>query len=138
MRALPSTWLASVVLLAHSLRPAPCGAAPLPYLQPGYAQEVYAVYDGHVEGLAFAPDGDVWASTCTQLVRFDAQSTSSSHGSLIHPVISNVPLAWPVCKITNHPDGRMYGFSTSSLVRFDAQTGAELAYSEKLASRVTG
>jgi len=110
-------------------------------LAPGYDQELYGSVQLGVNdstpislgGVAFAPDGDLWAAEClltgTTLHRFDAEtlaaplnSTATRHTSTV------VDVAPGFCGLTNHPDGFLYANSPAGIYRLDASTGAVAAW----------
>ncbi len=73
-------------------------------------------------GVAFAPNGDAWASEClfenTILHRFAADGTTVSGETGISLGGAGG------CGLVNHPDGFMYSASLTGLWRLDASTGA--------------
>ena len=113
------------------------------FLAPGYTQELIAATDAGpyplspavarvLGGVAFAPDGDVWASDClfqeTRLRRFDLQSTRPPlHGTASLREESAPVATQGGCGLTNHPDGAMYSNSVQGVWKLDANTGAALA-----------
>jgi MYXO-CTERM domain-containing protein len=113
-------------LLLLSLRAAHAQTFPdLP--SPPYTQEIYgstSVSREELGGVAFAPDGDVWASECLGrdgvLHRFNVQDRSGPFGTprAISPVSSVAG-----CGLTNHPDGFIYSNTAAGVVRLDANTG---------------
>lgn len=112
-------------------------------LSAGYTQELFATTDvgtfpGNATiarvlgGVAFAPDGDVWASDClfqdTRLHRFDTQLfRGATHGTTsLRQEIATVSTSGG-CGLTNHPDGAMYSNSVQGVWKLDVNTGAPLA-----------
>lgn len=100
--------------------------APFTFLQPGFTQQLYGVSPSFLGGVAFAPDGDPWADNCSfngsPLHRWDAQSTITVNGTVIHPrtqVSSNAG-----CGLTNHPDGSMYTNTDGGVRNLNVNTGA--------------
>jgi hypothetical protein len=105
-------------------------------LQTGFTQELSGVTqmpsdtDGFATvlgGIAFAPDGDIWAADCvftgTRLHRFDVQTVIPPiHGtSAIHP--ETIVQTQGGCGLTNHPGGFLYSNSTEGVWKLDASTG---------------
>src|SRR5262245_63536550 len=93
----------SLFVLAAALVPLASHAAPFTYLRAGYAQEVFAVAPG-ATSFAFASDGDLWAVQGNAMVRYDAQTTITKNGTLIHPAVTTVSLGTIRTAIANHPD----------------------------------
>jgi len=110
-------------------------------LAPGYQQELYGSVQLGVNGstpislggVAFAPDGDLWAAEClvagTQLHRFDAATPApvKNGTTTLHPSTVVAP-GIGFCGLTNHPDGFLYANSPSGVYRIDAATGAVAAW----------
>jgi hypothetical protein len=106
-------------------------------LAPGYQQELFGSVQLGLDsagarlmlgGVAFAPDGDLWASEChsasTRLHRFDAdQLASPVNGTTTRHVSTVVPVAAGFCGLTNHPDRFLYANSRDGIYRLDAATG---------------
>lgn len=116
-------------LLLLSLRAAPTHAQPFTNLPfPPYTQEIIGsarTTRAELGGVAFAPDGDVWASECVgsggPLHRFDRQDLSGPQGTPrdVGPITSTSG-----CGLTNHPNGFMYSNTANGVVRLNANTGA--------------
>jgi RTX calcium-binding nonapeptide repeat (4 copies) len=111
---------------ATAARAAP--GQPFLELQSPFTQALYGTAPDFLGGIAFAPNGDVWADTCAfsggQLHRFIRDSAEFQHGTVIHTrttVDSNAG-----CGLTNHPDGRLYSNTANGLARLDATTGAPI------------
>src|SRR5262245_28537862 len=100
-----------LAMLAVALAPGAAHSAPYSYLAPGYVQELYAIAPG-ATSFAFASDGDLWVLQGNVMIRYDAQTTSTKNGTLIHPAIATVSLGSTRAAIANHPDGNLYLFST--------------------------
>ena len=71
---------------------------------PGFTQATFGTSTSFLGGVAFAPNGDVWADDCTsnggQLFRFPLQG---------HPVAVNSGTSGLTgCGLTNHPNGKLY------------------------------
>lgn len=106
---------------------------PFTVLNPGYTQELFGaanVPNGIIGGMAFAPDGDVWAKICDQTntpLRFDLGRSVTVNGTSVHPLATVAPVA-PAsgCGISNHSDGRLYTNTPAGLQQLDANTGAVL------------
>lgn len=112
-------------------------------LAPGYTQELIATVDVGtfpqnptiarvLGGVAFAPDGDVWAADClfqdTRLHRFDMQTVRPPlHGTSSLRQETLTVATQGGCGLTNHPDGALYSNSVQGLWRLDAETGTMLA-----------
>lgn len=112
-------------------------------LAPGYTQELIAATDVGtypqsatvarvLGGIAFAPDGDVWAADClfqnTRLHRFDMQTPRPAiNGTSSLRVEMMVVPTQGGCGLTNHPDGSMYSNSIQGLWKLDVNTGQPLA-----------
>lgn len=126
------------------------------YLDSGFQQELWAVTqlasvpsgdpdipdfaDTVLGGVAFAPNGDVWAAECvlsgTRLHRFRAGTTFTRHAtSTLHEEVTygsgagqtNSVQTQGGCGLTNHPDGFMYSNSEYGVVKLDANTGLPVA-----------
>jgi len=127
--------LTAVFVLPFAWVAASSAAPPFPDLVPGYTQELYAVYPDGLLSIAFAPDGDVlsivdhgFAGGSVALVRFDAQSTTVTHGQIVHPPVGTLPSPnASVGGIVSHPDGSLYLSSFYGPVHIDGTTGAVLA-----------
>lgn len=112
-------------------------------LSSGYTQELFAATDvgtfpGNATiarvlgGVAFAPDGDVWAADClfqdTRLHRFDKQSfRPRTHGTASLRQEAATVSTSGGCGLTNHPDGAMYSNSAQGVWKLDVNTGEALA-----------
>jgi|GEM_PF-1683991 len=99
---------------------------PFTFMQPGFTQELYATGPGFFGGVAFAPDGDVLVVQCPNgpISRFDAGSTVTVHGTVVHPQVAALT-STVGCGLTNHPNGDLYSNTGSTGVsRLDANTGA--------------
>jgi len=77
------------------------------YMQPPFTQQLFGTTAGFLGGVAFAPNGDIWADNCVgdsgSLHRFAQSSTYQTNGTTLHTetvVPSNAG-----CGLTNHPDG---------------------------------
>ena len=126
-----ATLIAVSAVLAAGFQATAARAAPgqpFPELQSPFTQALYGTAPGMLGGIAFAPNGDVWADTCEfnggQLHRFARNGTEFQHGTVIHTrttVDSNAG-----CGLTNHPDGRLYSNTYQGLARLDAATGAPI------------
>ncbi len=106
-------------------------AAPFTFLQAPFTQEVFGVAPTFIGGLAFAPDGDVWADEClfggSPLFRFDLQTTIIVNSTTIHPLVAGSPFASAAgCGLTNHPDGTLYSNTSAGVTNLDADTAASL------------
>lgn len=112
-------------------------------LSSGYTQELFATTDVGtfpanpmiarvLGGIAFAPDGDVWASDClfqdTRLHRFDKHAfRPTTHGTTtLRQELATVTTSGG-CGLTNHPDGAMYSNSAQGVWKLDVNTGEALA-----------
>lgn len=106
-----------------------------------FTQELIAVTespvgaDGFMGGVAFAPDGDVWAAECASalLHRFDRQGAGTDgHGGIVRPEslvdLSTYAPAPEGCGLVNHPDlylglETMFANTPSGLWPLEAATG---------------
>lgn len=121
---------------------APAGQA-FQSLSGGYTQELVAATDVGsyplsptvarvLGGVAFAPDGDVWAADClfqdTRLHRYDMQAHRPAvHGTSSLREESLTVATQGGCGLTNHPDGAMYSNSVQGVWKLDVNTGAAIA-----------
>jgi len=108
---------------------------PFPILQPSLSQSLFAtdpLPSGQINGgLAFAPNGDLWADSCNRntLLKFQASVTSAVDNTPVHPQAPGSPFSSNAgCGLTNHPDGTLYSNNGSGpgLINLDATTGAQL------------
>lgn len=98
---------------------------PSPFVQELYGQTAAAANLG---GVAFAPDGDVWAAECrpagTRLHRYDSVEVFSlANGTLLHEETTVDLGTAGGCGLVNHPDGSIYSASPNGIWRLDASTG---------------
>ena len=98
------------------------------YMQPPFTQHLFGTTAGFLGGVAFAPNGDVWADNCVgdsgSLHRFAQGATYQTNGTTLHTetvVPSNAG-----CGLTNHPDGYLYSNTDQGVARLDAGTGAPI------------
>jgi hypothetical protein len=89
-----------VILLAT----ASVSSAQFATLQSGFTQSIFGTSTSDLGGVAFAPNGDVWAAQCFfhggALYRFPLQG---------HPVAVNTGTPGLTgCGLTNHPNGKLY------------------------------
>jgi len=102
-------------------------APPFLTLQGGFTQELWGTASGFMGGIASAPDGDVWVTLCAggdgSLLRFDAQSTVTVSGTLVHPLVATVS-SNVGCGLTNHPNGSLYSNTLAGVTRQNGSTGA--------------
>ena len=115
---------------------APGGTEPFStFLDAGFTQELWGTAPGFMGGVAFAPDGDVWVSSCSfsngSLRRFDSGTTAivdvGPPDTSAHPLILTVAgaTARAGCGLTNHPNGNLYSNTRGDrVVEHDANTGA--------------
>lgn len=130
-------WLATISLGSTLFVASTAAAAPLvpvsgatfTSLQTPFSEETYGTTSAFLGGVAFAPNGDVWADECefgnSELHRFSSSETTTVHGSTIHGetvVPSNAG-----CGLTNAPDGKIYSNTSAGVVTIDSSTGAALA-----------
>jgi hypothetical protein len=142
-RVAQAALLAGVVASAATVAALGFGRSYSQYLETGYSQELYGAvqlgdssfgYPVTLSGIAFAPDGDVWAGECASTVdaivlhRFDAQTTLApiNATSTLHPHSSVATSGG--CGLTNHPDRTLYANSGLGIYRLDADTGAPMAW----------
>jgi hypothetical protein len=100
-------------------------------LQPGFTQDVFAIATltrGAITGIAFAPNGDVWATPCTYdgVFRFLAGQTETDpiSGLTIHKQAHGSPIStYGGCGLINRYDGFIYT-AASPVSKLDATTGA--------------
>jgi len=97
-------------------------------MQPPFTQHLFGTTAGFLGGVAFAPNGDVWADNCVgdsgSLHRFAQGATYQTNGTTLHTetvVPSNAG-----CGLTNHPDGYLYSNTDQGVARLDAGTGAPI------------
>jgi hypothetical protein len=102
------------------------GALPFTFLAPGYTQELYATDGPFAAGVAFAPDGDPLLGFGT-LLRVDAATTISQHGSTYHPVSLVNGSSPQALGIVNAFDGSVYANQYNGVVKLDGTTGAVVA-----------
>lgn len=110
----------------------PASAAPgqpFPTLESPYTEAVFGTAPAFLGGVAFAPNGDVWADTCgfdsSPMYLFQKSTSTFVHGTTVHPsteVPSNAG-----CGLTDHPDGHIYSNTDLGVAQLDASTGAPLA-----------
>lgn len=98
---------------------------PSPFTQELYGQ---TAAPANLGGIAFAPDGDVWAAECnaagTRLHRYDSLLvTTLSNGTIVHDEATVDLGAAGGCGLVNHPDGFIYASSSNGVWRLDASTG---------------
>lgn len=106
---------------------------PFPFLQPGLSQSLYVTDNlpnrGINGGLAFAPNGDLWADSCNArtLLKFQAAVTTVIDSTPVHPLSPGFPISANTgCGLTNHPDGTLYSNSGPGVINLDALTGGQL------------
>jgi hypothetical protein len=98
---------------------------PSPFVQELYGQ---TAAPANLGGVAFAPDGDVWAAECrpagTRLHRYDSVEVFSlANGTILHEETTVDLGAAGGCALVNHPDGYIYSASSNGIWRLDASTG---------------
>lgn len=99
------------------------------FIKSGWQAEVVGTHNGFLGGIAFAPDGDILANSCSfggsPLFRFDVQGgTTSVHGSQVYSestISSNAG-----CGMTTHSNGDIYTNTSSGVVRLDPDTGLQI------------
>jgi hypothetical protein len=129
MSALRKALALLAVVAAAVLLPAAADAAgQFTFLQPGFTQSLYGTSPSFLGGVAFAPNGDVWADFCafggSGLYRWDNSTTTPVNGSNPHPLVAGSPFPSNAgCGITNHPDGFLYSNTSSGVVQINASTG---------------
>lgn len=149
LRAAPALIALQVSLLIVRVDAQGLAARAFSYLDPAFTQELIATeqlgpYPGTendteplatvLGGIAFAPDGDVWAANCVdgpnQIHRFDMNGTRP----MIHQTATLRPKQMSVataggCGLTNHPVGQaMYMNSSQGVRRLSADSGLPLAW----------
>ncbi len=114
---------------------------PARFTQELFATTQLAPFSGNVAkvlgGVAFAPNGDVWASECldnnTTLHRFAANQyrdlvPSAANHMTITPRLELAAVPTQAgCGLVNHPDGMMYSNSDTGVTRLSASTGLPVA-----------
>lgn len=127
-----SIFVLAACLLAFCVKPVHA-QQPFPFLQPGLSQELFATnpvpFSGIDGGIAFAPNGDVWAHSCNrpEFFKFLASTTIVVDGTPVHPQAPGSPFFSGVsCGLTNHPDGTLYLNSSDGIANIDATTGAQV------------
>jgi len=96
----------------------------------GFGQDLWGTVPSFVGGMAFAPNGDLWADACVigggTLYPFHVTPTTAVNGSTVRlaaaPVSSDAG-----CGLTNHPDGHLYSNTDAGVTELDATTGAAIA-----------
>lgn len=147
-RAAAAAALAVVPMLGagiHLGAQAPSGRS-FTALEAGYSQELFATVDVGtfpspnqdvakvLGGIAFAPDGDVWAADCvfqaTTLHRFDMSTfappvhgTTSRRAEASRVDTTQPDGSGPGCGLTNHPNGSLYSNSIRGVYKLNADTG---------------
>ena len=115
---------------------------PARFTQELFATTQLAPFSGDVAkvlgGIAFAPNGDVWASECldnnSTLHRFaatqyrDLTPTAANHGTITPRLELTAVATQAGCGLVNHPDGMMYSNTDLGVTRLSASTGIEVAW----------
>ncbi len=99
---------------------------PFPVFSSGFTQDLFAINNGFLGGVAFAPNGDVWTDNClfggSALARYSQTSKFAQNGAMLATetdVASNAG-----CGLTNNPDGFLYSNTDSGVTQIDSNTGA--------------
>ena len=125
-RSLPS---ALATLAAPLLVGAAVQAQSFTFLDPNFTQELYAVDPSFLGGVAFAPNGDVWADHCafsgSALERWDNSATTLINGSNVHNKVGTFP-SNAGCGLTNHPNGTLYTNTSNGVVQLDVNTAVQI------------
>jgi hypothetical protein len=102
---------------------------PFTAVQAPFTEATFATSNSFLGGVAFAPNGDVWADECyfsgSPLHRFSTSATYVQNGSTLHQesiVSSNAG-----CGLTNGPGGQLYSNTSQGVSTLDASTGAPVA-----------
>jgi hypothetical protein len=94
------------------------------FLQAPFTQELFGTHADFVNGIAFAPDGDVLIAF-GRLARYDRQGVEpNTHGDGLHP-LTQLQFGFSL-GIANHPDGTLYANNGSGVSNYNADTGALL------------
>src|SRR5712691_11148117 len=113
----------AIVLVTASLSWGQGPPPPFAFLQPPFTQTRFGSNSSFIGGLAFAPDGDVWADDCMfdggTLTRFDLQTTGTDGQ---HPIVSTTS-GLTGCGLTNHPNGNLYSNTDLGVVEISNPTG---------------
>ncbi len=118
-------------LLVRTTQTSTAAGQSFTFLQQPFTQELYgtASVSNLLGGVAFAPNGDVWADNCwyggSPLYRFAKGSTYQQNATSLHT--STIVPSAAGCGLTNHPDGYLYSNTSRGVTKLDANTGAFLA-----------
>ena len=101
---------------------------PFTSLQAPYTQALFGTSSAFLGGIAFAPNGDVWANECqfsvSPLHRYVRATSTLVHNTAVHP--SSLVASNAGCGMVNHPDGKIYSNTSEGLARLDPASGAPI------------
>ncbi|MCX2749715.1 GDSL-type esterase/lipase family protein [Arthrobacter sp. MI7-26] len=103
-------------------------SSPFTFLETPFTQNLFASGStaGLFGGVAFAPNGDVWADDCVfsggSLHRFSQTSTYQQDGATL--ASETTVASGAGCGLTNNPDGFLYSNTSNGVVQINATTGA--------------
>jgi hypothetical protein len=136
--------LALVVVCGFLLLATVSAAQDITINDPAFKPEVFALDPTPFKlfgGIAFAPNGDVWADDChdgldfnsatgvppSPLNRFSIAATTVVNGFTVHPPAPGSPVQTDAgCGLVNHRDGTLYATTFSGITNLNASSGAKL------------